>query len=94
MRIPSLFPALLMTLAVIPLVADQAGDSNAFLGRWNLNSVVLAKTGMPFTVITGSDGPGSGNVDGVNGDRPNILDPSILGMANSNPDSVPRTAAY
>jgi len=36
MRIPSLFPALLMTLAVIPLVADQAGDSNVFLGRWNL----------------------------------------------------------
>ncbi|MCA1561353.1 MAG: DUF1080 domain-containing protein [Acidobacteria bacterium] len=36
MRIPSLFPALLMTLAAIPLVANQGGGSNAFLGPWNL----------------------------------------------------------
>ncbi len=66
---------------------------DSLFGRWNLNSIFLAKTGMPFTVITGSDGPGSGNVDGVNGDRPNILDPSILGIAINHPDVVlPRNA--
>jgi hypothetical protein len=66
---------------------------DSIFGRWNLNSVFLAKSGLPFTVITGSDGPGSGNVDGVNGDRPNILDPSILGMAINHPDIfLPRAA--
>ncbi len=62
-------------------------------GGWNLNGVFLAKTGMPFTVVSGSDAPGSGNVDAVNGDRPNILDPSILGMAINHPDvRLPRSA--
>ncbi len=57
------------------------------IGRWELSSVVLLKTGTPFSVLTGSDGPGFGNVDGDNGDRPNILDPSILGRSISNPDT-------
>lgn len=62
-------------------------------GGWNFNGIFLAKTGMPFTVLTGSDGPGSGNVDAVNGDRPNVLDPSILGMAINHPDiRLPRQA--
>jgi hypothetical protein len=38
-------------------------------------------------VITGSDGPGYGNVDGDNGDRPHILDPSILGRTVNHPDT-------
>ena len=66
------------------------------LGAWNFSGVWLAKTGMPFTVITGSDGPGFGNVDGTNGDRPNIVDPSILGRAVNHPDDsrllLPRAA--
>ncbi len=62
-------------------------------GKWNLSTVFLAKTGIPFTVISGSDSPGSGNVDSVSGDRPNILDPSILGMAINHPDiHLPRSA--
>jgi hypothetical protein len=56
-------------------------------GQWEVSGVALLKTGTPFTVITGSDGPGFGNVDGDNGDRPNILDPSILGRAIGNPDT-------
>ena len=52
---------------------------------WRVSGVFLAKTGLPFTVITGSDGPGSGNVDGSNGDRPNLLDPGILGRTINNP---------
>lgn len=62
-------------------------------GAWIFDTVFLAKTGMPFTVVSGSDAPGSGNVDAVNGDRPNILDPSILGMAINHPDvRLPRSA--
>ncbi len=47
-------------------------------------------------MITGSDGPGSGNVDGTNGDRPNLLDPAVLGRSINNPDTstalLPRSA--
>ena len=65
-------------------------------GGWRISGVFLAKTGLPFTVISGSDGPGSGNVDGSNGDRPNLLDPTILGRTIGNPDTsrilLPRAA--
>lgn len=56
------------------------------LGQWTVNSVFLAKTGTPFNLKTGSDAPGFGNVDGVSGDRPNLVDPSILGRTIGHPD--------
>ena len=56
--------------------------------KWALSTIWLAKTGMPFTVQTGSDSPGFGNVDGVQGDRPNVLDPSVLGRTIGNPDTA------
>jgi len=63
---------------------------------WRISGTFLAKTGLPFTVITGSDGPGSGNVDGSNGDRPNLLDPSVLGRTFGDPNTssalLPRSA--
>jgi hypothetical protein len=63
---------------------------------WNFSAVVLVKTGIPFNVVSGSDAPGFGNVDGSGADRPNILDPSILGRTIANPDTsrqlLPRTA--
>ena len=63
---------------------------------WNLSAVVLIKTGIPFNVGSGSDGPGYGNVDGNGNDRPNLLDPSILGRTISDPDTsrllLPRSA--
>ena len=52
---------------------------------WRVNAIFLAKTGSPFTVYSGSDGPGYGNVDGVPGDRPNLIDPSVLGRSIANP---------
>jgi len=57
-----------------------------FWGGWTVSAVVLAKTGMPFTVNSGSDAPGFGNVDGNGNDRPNLVDPSILGRAAGDPD--------
>jgi hypothetical protein len=56
------------------------------LGGWSLSSVALWKTGTPFTIFSGSDGPGFGNVDGSFNDRPHILDPAILGRTVSHPD--------
>lgn len=65
-------------------------------GGWTFSAVTLWKKGTPFTVISGSDAPGFGNVDGNGGDRPNLLDPSILGRTIGNPDTsralLPRSA--
>ncbi|HWE52302.1 MAG TPA: TonB-dependent receptor [Bryobacteraceae bacterium] len=71
----------------VPEVARAGRFMQRVARNWQVNGVFLAKSGLPFTVITGSDGPGSGNVDGSNGDRPNILDPSILGRSVGNPDT-------
>jgi hypothetical protein len=63
---------------------------------WRISGTFLAKTGLPFTVITGSDGPGFGNVDGSNGDRPNVVDTSVLGRTYGDPNTsgalLPRSA--
>jgi hypothetical protein len=65
-------------------------------GSWNLSGVWLLKQGTPFTVEAGSDAPGFGNVDGGLGDRPNLLDPSILDRTIGDPDTsaklLPRSA--
>ncbi len=83
-----------------PSSFDQA---HAFLWRgsyewrgFTLSAVTLLKTGIPFNVQAGSDGPGFGNVDGNGSDRPNLVDPSILGRTIGNPDTsrrlLPRSA--
>jgi hypothetical protein len=56
---------------------------------WQVSGSMLAKTGTPLTLYIGSDAPGFGNVDGGPGDRPNILDPSILGTTIGDPDTAP-----
>ena len=56
-------------------------------GGWTVAAITLLKNGTPFTVVSGSDAPGFGNVDGNGGDRPNLLDPSILGRTIGNPDT-------
>ena len=62
----------------------------------NVSAVALFKSGTPFTVISGSDGPGFGNVDGNGGDRPNLVDTSVLGRTAGHPDTskgqLPRSA--
>jgi hypothetical protein len=66
------------------------------IGRWEFGAITLVKSGTPFDVLSGSDGPGYGNVDGAIGDRPNLLDPAILGRTIGNPDTatemLPRSA--
>ncbi len=71
----------------LPSLRNSGRLLSGVASGWQVSGVFLAKTGLPFTVISGSDGPGSGNVDGSNGDRPNILDPSILGRRIDHPDT-------
>lgn len=79
-----------------PRLARQHGWLRALLGSWQLSSVLVLKSGTPFMVDTGSDSPAWGNVDGVRGDRPVLLDPSILGRSIDHPDTsvqrLPRSA--
>jgi hypothetical protein len=56
---------------------------------WQLSGSTLLKSGTPLTLYVGSDAPGYGNVDGGSGDRPNIVDPSILGSTISHPNLAP-----
>jgi hypothetical protein len=56
-------------------------------GGWEISANVLARAGTPFTVQTGSDAPGFGNVDGTGGDRPNIANSSILGATVGDPNT-------
>lgn len=56
---------------------------------WQISSSTMLKTGTPLTLFVGSDAPGFGNVDGGPSDRPNIVDPGILGMTIGNPDTAP-----
>jgi hypothetical protein len=79
-----------------PAPAGAPGWLSRSLARWSFSAVALRKTGTPFDVGTGSDAPGLGNVDGQSGDRPNLLDPSILGRTVGHPDTsserLPRSA--
>lgn len=59
-------------------------------GDWNFSAVTLLKNGTPFSVESGSDAPGFGNVDGSSGDRPNVLDLSVLGRTIGDPDTSTR----
>lgn len=68
-------------------VPSHQGPIRAIAGGWSVSSVVLAKSGTPFDVIAGSDGQGFGNVDGSPGDRPNLLDATLLGRSVDDPDT-------
>jgi hypothetical protein len=89
--------ALLIRVAyVTPMFQAHSRLLRATLAHWNVSVVGLAKTGTPFTVLSGSDAPGFGNVDGASGDRPNLLDRAVLGRTIGHPDTsaalLPRSA--
>jgi hypothetical protein len=66
----------------------RVGWMSHLLDDWQLSSVTMLKSGTPLTLYIGSDAPGFGNVDGGASDRPNILDPSILGRTIDHPDTA------
>src|SRR6266404_5911359 len=59
----------------------------AFKG-WQISGTSLFQSGVAYHIHTGGNAPGYGNVDGSTGDRPNILNPSLLGKSFDNPDTV------
>jgi len=56
--------ALLATFSYRMPVPSGWNLAKHLAGGWTLSAVVLVKSGTPFTVYSGSDGPGYGNVDG------------------------------
>lgn len=70
-----------------PGLNGAPGWMRSALGGWELFAVMLVKTGTPFSVSTGSDAPGFGNVDSSGSDRPNVVDPAILGTKVKHPDT-------
>ncbi len=70
--------------------------TRAVVGGWQVGAVVLWNSGTPFTVRSGSDGPGWGNVDGASSDTANLIDPTIIRTTVDHPDtsagSLPREA--
>ena len=58
----------------------------AWLRGWTLSGTTLFRSGTPFDVEVGTDGPPLGNVDGKDGIA-TVLDPTILGRAVNNPDT-------
>ena len=90
MRGPSVFDqrhAFLLRANYATPALSMAHRFARIVGRWDVSAIALVKTGTPFTVVSGSDAPGFGNVDGDQGDRPNIIDPSILGRTVGHPDT-------
>ncbi|HWP84902.1 MAG TPA: hypothetical protein VNN17_06915, partial [Terriglobia bacterium] len=71
----------------LPRIETAIGWLAGLLGRWTVSGTTTFRSGTPFAVFTGSDGPGSGNVDGEGGDRPNLLDARVLGRSIDDPDT-------
>jgi hypothetical protein len=74
----------------LPRLAGLQGPGGWFLNGWQVSGSTLLKSGTPLTLYIGSDGPGFGNVDGGPSERPNVVDPSILGATMSHPNIAPQ----
>jgi hypothetical protein len=62
----------------------------ALLNGWNASTIVLVQSGIPFSVFAGADL----NQDGLNNDRPDILNPAILGSHYDNPSEIIPKSAF
>ena len=72
----------------LPSFSARKGLLGGLARDWEFSMIVLLKTGTPFSVITGSDAAGFGNVDGSRGDRPHLVDPSVWGATIGRPDDA------
>ncbi len=73
----------------LPSVGHITGWSGLLLRDWEVSGTTIFQSGLPWSAQT-PDGPGWGNVDGVANDRPNLVNPMLLGRSFADPD---RTAA-
>src|SRR6266571_3573778 len=53
---------------------NQQGALGHIVGGWTISGTATFASGLPFTVLSGYDA----NFDGVGGDRPILLNPSLL----------------
>lgn len=74
---------------ILPFSRTWNGWATAILRSWQISGTVAMQSGTPHHYHNGSDAPGFGNVDGNTSDRPNILNPSLLGKSLNNPDTAP-----
>jgi len=65
------------------------GLLSTLLEGWQIAGVSEYRTGLWYRIKSSSDAPGFGNVDGVRDDRPNVVNPDILGKTFDNPDTAP-----
>jgi hypothetical protein len=72
----------------LPFFAGSTRWPAAALQGWQISGTTLFQSGVTFHLHTGSDAAGYGNVDGDTGDRPNILNPSLLGKTFDNPGTA------
>jgi hypothetical protein len=72
----------------LPFGGGASRWPGAALKGWQISGTTLFQSGVAYHFHTGSDAPGFGNVDGNTADRPNILNPSLLGKSFDNPDTV------
>ena len=68
-------------------LAHLSSQVQSVLGSLTVPGVMLLNSGTRFTVQSGSDGAGFGNVNGSPGDRVHVVDPSVLGRTIDNPDT-------
>lgn len=71
----------------LPFPANPNGWAAVLFKGWQISGATIFQSGTPFHFHTGSDGPFRGNVDGHTQDRPNVVDPSILGRSLDDPDT-------
>ena len=71
----------------LPFNPGAGGLSGWLTTGWRVTGTTEIRSGGWFDITTSSDAPQFGNVDGVRDDRPNIINPAILGMAVDDPDT-------
>lgn len=67
---------------LLPFFRAQEGVIGRILGGWQVAGITSFVSGNPFTISPGYDY----NADGIGGDRPLLLDPSVLGRSVDHPD--------
>jgi hypothetical protein len=70
-----------------PFGKSQAGFLGRLIGGWEMNGITTLGMGNPVTVVLGYDL----NADGIGGDRPDLVDPSVLFRSMDNARTNPAT---
>ena len=70
----------------LPMLKDSPAVIRQVAGGWQLNSIISMQSGNPFSVLAGSDA----SLDGVGGDRPDLIGDPKLSSDRSKGERVAR----